>query len=246
MYIGSFNNQSANHATNQSINAINNSARTKIKVMYGEDKMQENTDTLTLSPAGKHQSMIQQLMKQKEFLQDRKQSVLASASENGSGSMDQVKEYEKQMEAIDQQIAELQSEQASGSAADSNDSAGQIYEKPVTREEAEASQLNTLTQLASTADRAQVLSDVKDNLNGRIRVLNAEIKTGNGNIEVKIEAVSSLEEKVGDIDSQIAEHLGASNDTVDTVRSTLSEADISEDKESDGGSIEFDPEEEPK
>lgn len=246
MYIGLFSTQNANHATNQSINAINNSARTKIKVMYGEDKMQENTDKLTLSPAGKHQSMIQQLMKQKEFLQDRKQSVLATASENGSGSMDQVKEYEKQMEAIDQQIAELQSEEVSDSVTDSKDSAGQIYEKPVTKEEAEAGRLNTLTQLASTVDRAQVLADVKDHLNGRIRGLNAEIKTGNGNMEVKMEAVSNLEERIGDIDSQIAEHLGASTDTVDTVRSTVSEADNSGDEESDSGRIESDTAEEPK
>lgn len=232
MYIGTWNSQAASQTTEKSVCSINRSAQTQSQAIFGESGEQEDLDNVTISSTGKNQSMIQQLMDQKQLLQERKQSLLASASEDGSDNLDQVKEYEEQMNAIDEQIATLQSEETTDSAEDSDDTTGQIYEKPKTQEEVTAQQLSDITSLAFGADQAEVLSNVKNQLEGKIQVLNAEINTGNGNTQAKLEAVSSLGQRVDDIGSQIAQKLGDSNDTIKSTRASASEIVINEEDSS--------------
>lgn len=224
MFIGTINTQ------NQILNttAINRTTARQSEALYGKKASEENQDRLILSSSGKNQSLIEQLMKQKEFLQERKQSLMDSASENGSGSLEQLKEYEKQLKAIDEQIAELQAQQASETEEEEGDKTGRIYEKPQTKEEAMQAQINGLTALAADSKQTQVLSASKERLEGQTRVLKAEIHSGKGNIEKKLEEVSKLEEKSGRLNSEIGDKLKENSRTLRDIQDSQEEDSESE------------------
>lgn len=56
-----------------------------------------NQDCVTISPQGKKQSMIEQLMKQKQELIDRKNELMGKSAETGQNMDEQIKQYEKQI-----------------------------------------------------------------------------------------------------------------------------------------------------
>ncbi len=203
MFIGKTGNQN----TGLNISAINRSAAYKLEAAGSRKEQEKRTDVAAISPAGKNQSMIGQLMKQKEFLQDRKQSLLDSAAEKGTeGINEQLKEYEKQMKELDEQITRLQTEQADDIGSE-DDNTGRIYEKPKTKEEDQMDQLNNIAELSANSSQAEVIASVQDRLDGRASVLKAEIKTGNGNIEKKTKEAAELESRSSQLTSQIAEKL---------------------------------------
>lgn len=194
------------------IQAINRSAA--LKAGKSPEEIEERAgqnDTLTISPAGKKQGLIDQLMKQKEFLEERKQSVMDNASENGTSSMEQLKEYEEQLKNIDEQIAQLQSEQMNDTEETRGDKEGIIYEKPKTQEEAKTAQIDQLTSLAANLDQAEVISSVKDQVDGKARVLKAEIKSINGANDSKIEEVADLEKRSEQLTADIAAKVQETN-----------------------------------
>lgn len=203
----------SSNAGGLNIQSINRSAATKNEALNGIKTEKAGTDVATISPAGKKQSMIEQLMKQKEYLQERKQSLIDSATENGSTDLDQqLKEYEQQMKDIDEQITKLQTEDKE--KKESDDTTGMIYEKPKTKEEVQTDQLNGLTALSNGTDQTEVLSSVKGKLDGQITVMNAEVHSMNGSTESKIEKISELKSRSQKISSDIAEKLGDSLDSI--------------------------------
>lgn len=210
MYIGNLNGKNmAHHIYN-----INHTAAKKNQTLNGTKKKDgEQKDMVTLSPAGKKQSMLEQLMKQKDFLQEKKQSLLDSADKCGSSSMnEQLKELDKQVEALDNQISKIQTEQTDES--DSKDKPGKIYEKPKTKEEAQTEQLNQITQLSNSGDQTKIISSVKEHIEGRTRVLKSEIKSGYGAIKKKMEEVSNLETKSQELSSRLADSLDETMDSI--------------------------------
>lgn len=217
MYIGKLGTQS----NNLNITSINRSAQAKCQELYGKNQDEEDTDVVTLSPAGKDQSMIKQLMNQKEFIQERKQSLLESDGESDSESMnDKLKEYDEQLEAIDEQIAQLQTNDVEETESDTDAETGYIYDKPKTKEEAQTEQLSAITELSSGVSQAEVISTVKDHIDGRISVLKSEIESTNGNIAQKIEDVSELQSRSDSLVSQTAEKLGEINESAHASQTT--------------------------
>lgn len=203
----------SSNAGGLNIQSINRSAAMKNEVLNGIKAETPRTDVAAISPAGKKQSMIEQLMKQKEYLQERKQSLIDSAAENGTTDLNQqLKEYEQQMKDIDEQITKLQTEDRE--KKESDDTTGMIYEKPKTKEEVEADQLNGLTALSSGTDQTEVLSSVKGKLDGQINVMTAEFHSINGSTESKLEKISELKSRSQKISSDIAEKLGDSLDSI--------------------------------
>ena len=57
-------------------------------------RRRKKTDDVKISPAGKKQSMLKQLMNQKQFILEKKQAMLDSAQTNGSG------QHERKTETI--------------------------------------------------------------------------------------------------------------------------------------------------
>lgn len=209
MYIGTMNKS----AGGLNIQSINHSAAKKNEALNGIKAERSKTDMIAVSPAGKKQSMIEQLMKQKEALQERKESLMNSAAENGTSGLDlQLKEYEQQMKDIDQQILQLQSKDKDDK--ETEDNTGKIYEKPKTKEEMEKDHLDDLTALTNDTDHAEVITSVKNQIDGQIKVWNAEVHSINGSTASKLEKISQLESRSNKISSKIAEKLGDSLDTL--------------------------------
>jgi hypothetical protein len=208
MYIGKMENQPAKI----NIASINRSAHEKYQAIYGKSKEKEQTDDVRISPAGKKQSMLKQLMDQKQIILEQKQSMLDSDQANGSESMNEkLKEYEKQLEAIDEQIAQIQTDESDESESDSNEETGYIYNKPKSKEEAESEQLSEITKLSTGVSHAEVISSTKDSIDGKINVLKSEIKYGYGNTEQKIEDAAKLQSKSNQLAAQTSEKIGEIN-----------------------------------
>ena len=81
----------------------------QVKSIFGSSQ-----DRLTISPQGKAASVIEQLLKQKEALKERKSEFIATGLEEGR-TMDsmrpQLEAYEEQMKAIDEQVAQMTAQQ---------------------------------------------------------------------------------------------------------------------------------------
>lgn len=198
-------------STGINVAAVNRSIAHKSESTMGKKQAQKQIQAV-ISPMGKKQSMIQQLMKQKQYLTERMNSLSVEAGEAGINIQDRIDEFRKQMEEIDAQILKLQSQQEE-KEEDSNKSG--IYEKPKTKEEVEMARMNDILSLASSSDQADVISATKDQVDGRTNVLKAEIKTGNGNLEAKMEEIAELEARSKDLASQISSKLQEVNEQVE-------------------------------
>lgn len=215
----------SSNAGGLNIQSINRSAAMKNEALNGIKAEKKGTDVAAISPAGKKQSMIEQLMKQKEYLQERKQSLIDSAAENGTTDLEQqLKEYEQQMKDIDEQITKLQTEDKE--KKESDDTTGMIYEKPKTKEEVQTDQLNGLTALSNGTDQTEVLSSVKGKLDGQIKVMSAEVHSMNGSTESKLEKISELKSRSQKISSDIAEKLGDSLDSISSRNEEITKPEV--------------------
>ncbi|ADL06368.1 hypothetical protein Closa_3853 [[Clostridium] saccharolyticum WM1] len=201
MYIGKLNGPMP--ALN--INAINRTVAKQEEVLYGKKKEKENEDKVTISPIGKKQSMIELLMKQKDLLREQKQTMMDSAAETGIDIASQLKEYQKQMDEIDSQIAELQAKQMEESESESSD--GKIYDKPKTKEEAQLQQLNGISALSVEQEQVKAIYQEKGHLDGAVKVLKSEIRSGNGNIEAKSQKAAALFGRSQSVSSQVGSKL---------------------------------------
>lgn len=208
MYIGKMETQTSKI----NIASINRSAHQKYQEIYGKSKERERTDDVRISPAGKKQSMLKQLMDQKQMIMEQKQSMLNSDLANGSDSMNEkLKEYEKQLKAIDDQIAQIQADESDESESDSNEKTGYIYKEPKSKEKAQSEQLSEITKLSSGMSQAKVISSTKDFIDGKINLLKSEIKYGYGNTEQKIEDAARLQSRSDQLAAQTSEKIGEIN-----------------------------------
>lgn len=207
------------------IASINQSAARRKEELFGTENKQNQIQAI-ISPAGKKQSMIQQLMKQRQELTERMNALSDEGQNGGVDVKEQMKTYQKQLEALDEQLMELQTEREE--EKEQEETSG-IYGKPkVTEEEAKAQEQKNLIDLAIGSDQAETIASVKSRVEGRINVLESEIKSGNGNIEVKIEEVSELKTKASDLDGQIAEKLQETNGQITDMQETTEKTEQQE------------------
>ncbi len=196
------------------VNAINRSVSRNTDFVKVSNQQENLRDTLLLSPRGKRQSIIEQLMKQKDLIQENKQAAIDWSVENGTGNIQQLDEYDQQLKNIDEQIAQIQTEQVEEDTKTKEAGESSIYEKPKTEEEFQMKNMEAITSLSFATDQAEIISSVQNQMKGRVRVLESEIKTGNGNIEKKLEEVSELEKNVQNLTSEITGKLKNVNDQI--------------------------------
>lgn len=198
MMIGKINTQN----TGINMTAMNQSIAHKVNAQSDKEQAGNRIHAI-ISPMGKKQSLIEQLMKQKQELTDRMNSLNID-NENGGDIQDQMKELQKQMETLDEQIAELQRQTDEDKKSDKSDN---TYKKPMTKTEAQNAQLSHITELSSSIEQAEIISSVKDQVDGRVNVLKAEVKSGNGDIKGKLEDISQLNSRSAGLTSQVGEKL---------------------------------------
>lgn len=225
MYIGKLNGQ----MPFLNINAINRSAANQTEALFGKKKDDENRDATVISPVGKNHSMLELLMKQKEFLQEQKKSLMDSSQENGTDVKAQMEECEKRLKEIDNQISQLQARQAE--ETDEDDSDGRIYDKPKTKEEAQVDQLNGITALSTNQEQAETIHQEKKHLDGNIRVLDVEIARGIGNIEAKSKKAAELKGRSLKLDDNISQNLENVQKSIEEIRNESSKDVIDDDED---------------
>ncbi len=188
------------------VGAANRSIAKQTEAVTGK-KSEHNQDRVTISPQGKKQSMIEQLMKQKQELIDRKNELMAKSAKTGQRMDSQIQQYEKQIEELNQQISDLQTDKQDDKKANERKNDLQPKE-PKTEEEVRKEKMNALSQIANSGNGMDIIASVKDKVDGKINVLYAEIETEHGNIEAKMEKVSALEQKSNDLASQLSQKTG--------------------------------------
>ena len=155
---------------------INRSAANKVG-SQSKSSDEERRDTFTLSSKGGAMNMINNLMKQKMEITDRKNSLIASTLEKGS-SMETIKSqleaYDEQLENIDVQITQAMAKELEKKEETEND------DTPKTREELENERLNDIVTLSGDVGNIDMLDSVKTKVDRRITTLESEISLDNG------------------------------------------------------------------
>lgn len=173
-----------------------------------------NRDTLFISGQGKKQSLIQQLMNQKQLIQESKNAEMKRGLENGYVNQDKIDEYNEQLEMLDKQIAEAAAKQAAGEVEE-QDSKLSDSKKVMTEEEYEQRRMMDILDLSSGVEQTETVSSAKEKMDGEARLLKAEIKSDGGKaLESKRERVQEIEARSSDLMEQIGEKIADINENV--------------------------------
>ena len=137
---------------------INRSAANKAGVSGTESSEEERRDIFTLSPKGKAMNLINNLMKQKMEITDRKNSLIASTLEKGS-SMETIKSqleaYDEQLENIDVQITEAMAKEL-----EKKEDKDKVDNTPKTQEELENERLTDIVTLSGDVQNISMLDSL--------------------------------------------------------------------------------------
>ncbi len=154
-------------------------------------------DIALVSQKGKAMSMVERLMKQKDFIRECKDSLIKQMADQESGycSADlakKVEEYEKQLDSIDDQIAEALAKQ--------NDGTEQSKEKNTynrsqqsTKQEWNNKKISELTEMSVKLNQSEITDSVKNRLEGEKNVLEAELKSGDS--ERKRQRIAEIDDR---------------------------------------------------
>ncbi len=200
-------------AINQKVNRQNNDDRQQTGLAI----QLANRDTLSISGQGKKQNIIQQLMNQKQLIQESKDAEMKRGLENGYVNQDKIDEYNEQLEMLDKQIAEEIAKQAAGEVEE-QDSKLSDSKKVMTEEEYEQRRMMDVLDLSSGMEQTETVSSAKEKMDGEARVLKAEIELDGANgrkaLESKRERVQEIEARSSDLMEQIGEKIADINETV--------------------------------
>ncbi len=199
---------------------INRSAANKSGVGSAKEET-ERRDSFVRSSMGNTRSFIQDLMKQKVDITDRRNALIASAKKEGA-SMESIKTqleaYDEQLANIDAQISqamtnEMEKEREKNTGKD---------DEPKTKEELQYKKMTDVVTLSNDAGHIELLDSVKNKVDGRIKVLESEIALDNGRegtSSYKLEQLSQLKQRSAkletDLGFRIADLVNESNESSD-------------------------------
>ncbi len=211
---------------------INRSAANKVG-SQSKSSDEERRDTFTLSSKGGAMNMINNLMKQKMEITDRKNSLIASTLEKGS-SMETIKSqleaYDEQLENIDVQITQAMAKEFEKKEEKEND------DTPKTREELENERLNDIVTLSGDVGNIDMLDSVKTKVDRRITTLESEISLDNGRMgtaDFKKEELSRLKKKSAELASDIGLRMADIAEKIDENNEKSSEEENGETDQTD-------------
>lgn len=233
--IGMNNSLFSNYAINQKVSKLNNENNMQ-NGLTDLTRQQRNRDSIFISKQGKKESIIQQLMNQKQLIQESKNAELKRGLEDGYINEDKLAEYDEQLEMIDRQIAEATTEQSVEDDKEKNENL--TNNKVITEKEYEQRNMMNIMSNSLGMEQVEVISSVKDEMNGEARVLKAEIKSdGDRALESKKKRVQEIEarttdllEQVGDKTTDINNNITESKDNV-IVKDDTDEEEINTESE---------------
>lgn len=164
-------------------------------------------DMAFLSPQGRSSSLLANLMNQKEMIQSSKEYLLTKAldDQNGAGAaglQEQLEDYEKQLDSINEQIAAEMAKQAEnkgeqGSAGQEGQAGGALAgENACASAEEEAAKL---TKLSAELEKTQAVQKAQVRREGEKRVCEAQMESGLGSAaaEQRLDKISQMETLTG-------------------------------------------------
>lgn len=210
VYLNTGQTRSANiHLFNQSIAAKNSNNVT------GESSKTGRRDSVSISPQGKKNSLLENLMSQKTRITEQKNSLISSTLEKG-GTLDTIKSqlenYDEQMKSVNEQIAGIMAEEMEKQAEELKKPEDS---KPKTEEQIQNERLAGLTRLSVQLDQTQKIGSVKARLDGDARVLKSEIEldkhsagaspAARERIANKEETLAAMQQRSSDLIADISE-----------------------------------------
>lgn len=206
---------------------VNSANRSLLKDAAGNGTPgnQKGGDKVTLSPQGKIMSAIENLMKQKESISEKKSSLISKTLENG-GDMDaisaQLETYEEQLDNIDEQIAQMTANFAKSLTEKQDEKKSGKSDEGKDKEQIQTEQLSTLANVAEDVKHAERISSVKNKVDGEIRVKKAQIKSGEIQIDtLKSKGVAGI--NVADMIAHMKEDLSAKGQKASELQGQLQE-----------------------
>ena len=216
-------------AINQKISRLHNDETAQA----GPVIQQADRDFVFISPQGKKQSIIRQLMDQKQLIQESRDAELKRGLEGGYVNQDKIDEYDQQLEMLDKQIAEAAAKQFEEDGEETG-SASATDNKVITEEEYEKRKMMDIMNLSSGVEQAETVASAKVKMDGEARVLKAEIKSDGGSAsESKMERIKEIESRSSDLLEQAGEKIADINENAAESKSNVNvpaKDDIAEEK----------------
>lgn len=194
----------------------------------------EPKDRVTISPQGKKNNLLDNLMKQKMRITEQKDALVSSVLEKG-GTLDTIKSqlelYEEQMKNIEEQIAEVTAKEIEQQAEKLKN---KVDNKPKTEEEIKKEQISSITSLATNLQQTKAIDSIQNKMEGGIRVAKAEIKADKMRglsgeaIDRKERNVEKMEKNIAGLNSKISDNL---SDSVDKINESNKPQEILPDNE---------------
>lgn len=157
------------------------------------------SDLAVISPQGKSASLLANLMNQKELIQSNKESLIArSLDEESMGSsaglQEQLEEYEKQLDTINEQIAAEMAKQAEPLGEQSG-----IVKNPhaAEKQDSDDDEIVELTKMSVDLEKAQTADQARVRREGEKRVCESELKLGSTAAERKLDKIKEVENLTG-------------------------------------------------
>lgn len=171
-------------------------------------------DSVSISKQGKKMSMIEQLMDQKELIQQNKDNLLENGLKEGNTvNQDKIKEYDEQLKNIDEQIAKAMADETTEETKDKVDLNKE--NQPITEKEFQNQRNANIISSSSTIEQSKVIMSEKNKMAGEANVLRAEIKLdGSKALKSKFKRVSEIENKSSDLLKQVGDKLSEAADIV--------------------------------
>lgn len=187
-----------------SADAINMSAANKTGARL-EDRQK---DQAAISPLGKAGNLLNNLMKQRQDILDRKNELMNKALEDGSSPESvqaEMETYNQLLKDLDDQISKATADQATKQAEKEEEK----KQEPMTKEEYMANRLNSVVDLSADVEKAETIQSIKGKLDGTVRVLKSEVaQDGSRTTPQKLERISNLERKSRELMDSLSQHLG--------------------------------------
>lgn len=213
------------------------------------------TDRVSISPQGKAASVIDNLMKQKMAIEDRKNSFMSSALDAGQ-SMDSIQakldSYDEQIKEIDKQINEISAKQMQEANYDKKGIIDKINDKPKTEQEIQNQKIQNLMKLSIAMDSVATIDTVKTKIDGNSAVLESEIKldkmrsngSASGAISRKEEQLADMKQQSMELAADIGEQISDLSDEIqenNKPTQKVEDAEVEKDSVATNGSEEPNP-----
>lgn len=181
---------------------------------------QKIQDTLTIGQearqlfqsASQSSNAMENLMKQRQHIQEMRSNLVERTLEDNQD----VSTIKEQLKELDKQILEIESEMAKEQMGKQEDA---IKERDkVIENERPSSTMDHMIQSSVSLQHASSITQAKGNLEREERTLKSEIKLDAGrgiHIESKAERLSTIDERITKLNSQLAEQLKPKNPAED-------------------------------